>query len=98
MINFKIFEQKKSEIRSVLNGYFGVDFLIKTRKSEVMYPRQIYIYCLYIFTDIKLRGIAREAGLTDHSSVIYSVRKIRDYCKTDPRIKQEIIDIETLLE
>lgn len=92
------FEVKKNEIRQVITGYFGVDFLQKTRKREVCFPRQIYAYCLYIFTDMKLMWIAKEAGYADHSNTLYSVSTIRGLCTQNEKIKKQVIEIESMIE
>lgn len=92
------FEQKKSLIRGVITDYFRVDFLQKTRKREVCFPRQIYAYCLYIFTDAKLIWIAKEAGYADHSNTLYSVSTIRCLCRQNEKIKKQIIEIESMIE
>lgn len=93
-----LWDEKRSQIRSVVTGYFGVDFLQKTRKREVCYPRQIYMYGLYIFTELGLKTIANDVGLEDHSTVISTVRKIRNLCQYDDKVRKEIIAIESLME
>lgn len=89
---------KIEEIKAVISGHFGVDFLAKDRHWDVAYPRHIYAYCLYVFTPIILREIAEEVGYKDHSSVLHSAKKVREFCRYDPKIKQEVIAIESMIE
>lgn len=93
-----LWDEKREQIREIITRYFGVDFLQKTRKREVCYPRQIYAYCLYIFTDIKLTEIAKEAGYADHSNTLYSVSIIRELCKQNLDIKKQVIEVESMIE
>lgn len=89
---------KIDQIKAVISGHFGVDFLAKDRHWKVSYPRHVYAYCLYVFTPIILEEIAKELGYRHHSSVLHSAKKVREFCRYDPRIKQEVIAIESMIE
>lgn len=98
MTKVEIFQQKKAEIRAVIDRKFGVNFLKKTRERDIVYPKHLYVYCLYIFTDARLKKIANDVGYKNHSSVITSVKAVRALCKFNEEIKKEVITIEAVLE
>lgn len=87
------------KVDMVVKNHFNLDFVnIPNKKKEVVTPRQIYIYCLYVFTDLPLKSIAMLAGKKDHSTIIHSVRVVRDTCCYNENYRKEIIHIESMIE
>lgn len=91
-------EAKKNEIRSIVTGYFGIDFLQKTRKREVCYPRQIYMNCLRKFTGMSLEKIGQEAGFADHSTPSHSIKLLKNLSKYDERVRRQLMEIESMIK
>lgn len=88
------------KVHNVVREKFNVDFLGDNvgTKRKVVTPRQIYIYCLYVFTDLTLKQIAALVGKKDHTTIIYSVRVVKDICCTNQDYRKEIIQIESMIE
>lgn len=90
---------QKEKVREVVNSYFKVRFAqSKHRTVQVTTPRQILMYCLYVFTDLKLKAIALEAGRTDHTTVLHSVKTVRGLCDSYEDFRKKIIEIESMIE
>lgn len=87
------------KVRNVVRDKYEIDFIQdQRRKVEIVTPRQIYIYCLYVFTDLSLKQIALLAGKKDHSTIIHSVQVVRDTCFCNENYRKEIIQIESMIE
>jgi chromosomal replication initiator protein len=69
----------------------------KTRKREIVKPRQIAMYLLREDLSISYPYIGQKFGQRDHTTVIHAYRKISEIIKKDERLKQEINDIRNLL-
>lgn len=89
---------KKSKMKLVIDAYFGVDCLTKTRKRPYITARQVYTHCLHKFTDMKLREIARAVGCTDHATVIHSIKLVKYLCLNNERFRNQVIEIESMIE
>lgn len=88
------------EITSVVRNYYQVDPLdLSSKKREVAFPRQVAMYMMVVFTDTPLKDIAQLIiGKPDHSTVLYADRQVRAFCRFNPEIRKQIIDIESMLE
>jgi chromosomal replication initiator protein len=69
----------------------------KTRKKEVVKPRQLIMYILREDFAIPYPTIGQKLGGRDHTTVIHSYEKIKDDMKDDPALAQEINQIRALL-
>lgn len=86
-------------IRCVSN-YFKVskaEILGKSKKREVVEPRQICIYLIYNMMSLPLDAIGQKMGGRDHATVIYSRDKIAEQIKTDSKLGVAINDIKNML-
>jgi len=50
----------------------------KTRKTEIKEPRQVFQYLLFLYSNYSLEHIGMFSG-KDHSTVIYSVKTIKNF-------------------
>jgi chromosomal replication initiator protein len=98
MVKRTNWDEKKTQIRGIISGYFGVDFLVKTRKREVCYPRQIYMNCLRKFTRMSLTEIGQEAGFADHSTPSHSIKLLKNLSKYDEKVKRQLMEIESMIQ
>ncbi len=70
----------------------------KTRRKEVVKPRQIIMYILREDFKVSYPTIGDKLGGRDHTTVIHSCEKIKRELKTDPALVEEISRIKTLLK
>lgn len=69
----------------------------KTRKREIVRPRQIAMYILREDYGFAYPAIGEKIGGRDHTTVIHSYEKINENLKTDSDLVQEINQIRSLL-
>lgn len=65
-----------------------------TRKREVVIARQLSMYLAKAFTNKSLKSIGDDFGGKDHSTVIYSLRAVKDMMDTDEGFKNQVVEIE----
>jgi chromosomal replication initiator protein len=89
------------EIIKIIAGFYTMDpqkIYEKTRKKEIVYVRQMIMYILREYFNISYPAIGKEIGGRDHTTVIHSYEKIKDYIKDDPNVTQEIEQIRAILD
>ncbi len=69
----------------------------KTRKKEVVKPRQIIMYMLREEFSVSYPSIGEKLGGRDHTTVIHSCEKIKEEVKTNNALEQELEHIRTLI-
>jgi chromosomal replication initiator protein len=69
----------------------------KTRKKEVVKPRQIIMYVLREEFQVSYPSIGEKLGGRDHTTVIHSCEKIKEEIKTNVALEQELDHIRTLI-
>ena len=69
----------------------------KSRKREVVKPRQIIMYLLREEFNVSYPSIGEKLGGRDHTTVIHSCEKIKEEVKTDSSLEQELEHIRTLI-
>ena len=69
----------------------------KTRKKEVVRPRQIIMYVLREEFNVSYPSIGEKLGGRDHTTVIHSCEKIKQEVKTDTSLEQELDHIRALI-
>jgi chromosomal replication initiator protein len=69
----------------------------KTRKKEVVKPRQIIMYVLREEFNASYPSIGEKLGGRDHTTVIHSCEKIKEEIKTNTSLEQELDHIRTLI-
>ncbi|MBB4078097.1 chromosomal replication initiator protein [Lewinella aquimaris] len=65
-----------------------------TRRRHVVMARQISMFLVKQFTDQSLKAIGRLFGGRDHSTVLYSIKTVRDLMETNDEIKKDLADLE----
>lgn len=95
--------QKNISVKNVVDKvaeFYGVDeesIYEKTRRREVVRPRQIIMYILREDFRISYPTIGTKLGGRDHTTVIHSCEKIKREIVVDSGLAQEIQNIRTLL-
>jgi chromosomal replication initiator protein len=70
----------------------------KTRKKEVVKPRQLIMYIMREDFSISYPAIGEKLGKRDHTTVIHSCEKIKNELLHDTALVQELEQIRTLLK
>jgi chromosomal replication initiator protein len=69
----------------------------KTRKKEVVKPRQVIMYILREDFNISFPSIGEKMGGRDHTTVIHSCEKIKEDLKTNSLLMNEISQIRAMM-
>jgi chromosomal replication initiator protein len=89
-----------NELIKIIAGFYNIDensISDKTRKKEVVKPRQIIMYLLREEFNISYPTIGEKLGGRDHTTVIHSCEKIKTDLKTDNTLAQQINQIKSML-
>jgi len=69
------------------------DIAVKSRKREVLEPRQVVCWMMHRHAKITLREIG-EYFNTDHTTVIHCVQVVNNLMATEPEFKKKVMDIQ----
>ncbi|MCL5782158.1 MAG: DnaA/Hda family protein, partial [Patescibacteria group bacterium] len=69
----------------------------KTRRKEIVKPRQVIMYLLREDYNISFPSIGDRLGGRDHTTIIHSYEKIKGELKSDNLLSQEIAQLRTML-
>ncbi len=81
--------------------YYDIDqasIYEKTRRKEVVKPRQIIMYILREDFQVSYPAIGKKLGGRDHTTVIHSCEKIKNELKTNGELEEEITQVRLLLK
>jgi chromosomal replication initiator protein len=84
------------EVLRSVSQFYGISeaaIFEKTRKKDVVKPRQIVMFLLREDLHISYPSIGDRLGGRDHTTVIHSCEKIKVDCTKDPQLLQEIEQI-----
>lgn len=88
------------DIVKIVSDFYSIEeesIYEKTRRKEIIKPRQIIMYLLREDFNISYPSIGQKLGGRDHTTVIHSCEKIKVDLKEDPSLSQEINQIRNLL-
>ncbi len=88
------------DIVKIITDFYSVEeesIYEKTRRKEVIKPRQIIMYILREDFNISYPSIGQKLGGRDHTTVIHSCEKIKTDLKQDQTLGDEIREIRALL-
>ena len=88
------------DIVKIVSDFYNIDedsIYNKTRRKEVVKPRQIVMYLLREDFNISFPSIGEKLGGRDHTTVIHSYEKIKEDLKTNPMLLQEINQLRSML-
>ncbi|MBI2476344.1 MAG: chromosomal replication initiator protein DnaA [Candidatus Taylorbacteria bacterium] len=88
------------EVTKAVASFFNIeeeDIYEKTRRKEVVKPRQLVMYILREDFSVSYPLIGQKLGGRDHTTVIHSCEKIKNELKLNAALGQEIDQIRTLL-
>ena len=88
------------DVTKVVSDFYNIaenHIYEKTRRKEVVKPRQLVMYILREDCRLSFPFIGQRLGGRDHTTVIHSCDKIKNEIKEDPNLLQEINQIRALL-
>jgi chromosomal replication initiator protein len=80
-------------IQEIIADFFQVsiaDLKSKSRKKEVVYPRQLAMFLAKEYTDLPLKSIGYHFGGRDHSTVIHSIQSINLLMGETPDVEETL--------
>lgn len=88
------------EIVKMVADYYRIDeenIYEKTRRKEIIKPRQVAMYILREDFNISYPSIGQKLGGRDHTTVIHSCEKIKGEVKNDQILAQEIAQLRSMI-
>lgn len=88
------------DVVRVVSGFYNIEeraIYEKTRKKEVVKPRQVIMYLLREDMGVSYPSIGEKLGGRDHTTVIHSCEKIKNDIKLNQNLLQEINQLRSLL-
>ncbi len=88
------------EVVKIVSDFYNIEegsIYEKTRKKEVVKPRQVIMYILREDMNISYPSIGEKLGGRDHTTVIHSCEKVKEDIKSNQTLLQEINHIRSLL-
>lgn len=89
----------KDIVKTIADFYNIKESLIyeKSRRKEVVKPRQVIMYILREEFDESYPSIGQKLGGRDHTTVIHSCEKIKNELKTDHFLMEELKQIKSMI-
>lgn len=90
-----------SDVVEKIARYFDVDpasIYEKTRRKEVVKPRQLIMYILREDFQVSYPAIGQKLGGRDHTTVIHSCEKIKRELKESEELEEEVAQVRMLLK
>ncbi|MFA6463889.1 MAG: chromosomal replication initiator protein DnaA, partial [Candidatus Paceibacterota bacterium] len=88
------------DVIKVISKYYDLEeniLIDKTRKKDVVKPRQVAMYLLREDYNISYPSIGQKLGGRDHTTVIHSCEKIKEEIKNNPGLIRELTEIRSML-
>ena len=76
-------------------GLAGEELASATRARQVLVPRQVAMLLIKELLDVPLRRVGQALGGRHHSTVLHSIRKLKDQLATDRELRSKV---ESLVE
>lgn len=88
------------DIVKIVSDFYNIDeesIYNKTRRKEVVRPRQVVMYILREDFSISFPSIGEKLGGRDHTTVIHSYEKMKEEIKSDVVLSQEVNQLRSML-
>ena len=89
------------EIVKIISNFYNIEensIYEKTRRKEIVRPRQVIMYILREDFHISFPSIGDKMGGRDHTTVIHSCDKVKRDLTTDSLLGQEVHQIRLMLK
>lgn len=80
------------KIKELVEDYYGLDILLKSRKKLYVQARAVYYYLAREFTDNSLKKIGEIVG-KDHATVLYFLSEINYMRKFDSNFNENFYEL-----
>ena len=87
-------------ILNAVTGYYHIaqgDITGKSKKKEIVIPRQICCYLMCELLSLPLISIGKELGGRDHTTILYSRGKVDEMCRVNDKIAKDVDDIKNII-
>lgn len=84
-------------VQELVADFYNVtiaDLKSKSRKREVVHPRQVAMYLAKEMTELSLKSIGYHFGGRDHSTVIHAIQQVNDLIKEKSESREEIAKLK----
>ena len=84
-------------ILEIVCAEFGISresLCCRARPEHFTAPRQVAAFLIYRYTDLSTSQVAALLKRRDHSTILYSVRKVKERCATEPPFATRIAHLE----
>lgn len=98
--DIKLSKLTAEDIQRTVEKYFNIshsDLVGKTRKNDIKHARQIATYLIRTILELSTTEIGNKFN-QDHSTVLYSIKKIENDLKTNNNTKEEIEALRILIK
>jgi len=88
------------DLVKIVAGFYNIEensIYDKSRRKEVVKPRQLAMYILREDFSVSYPSIGQKLGDRDHTTVIHSCEKIKNELKSNQRLVQELSQIRALI-
>lgn len=89
------------EVIKIVSDFYNIEENVifeKTRKKEIIKPRQVIMYILREDMNISYPSIGEKLGGRDHTTVMHSCEKIKEDLKTNTSLVQELSQIRAMIQ
>ena len=100
LVNTKSKSVTSGDIIDLVSNFFNIsqkDIIGKSRKKELVYPRQIIMFLMRTENDTSYPTIGHELGGRDHTTAMHAFNKIKREFAENEKTKQDIESIKQLI-
>ena len=93
-------EITSASIISAVTSYYRIskaDLIGKSKKQEIVIPRQICCYLMCDLLSLPLIAIGKELGGRDHTTILYSRDRVDEMCHVNDKIAKDVDDIKNII-
>ncbi|MCH5146584.1 MAG: chromosomal replication initiator protein DnaA [Clostridiales bacterium] len=93
-------EITSASIISAVTAYYRIskaDLIGKSKKQEIVIPRQICCYLMCELLSLPLISIGKEMGGRDHTTILYSRDRVDEMCHVNDKIAKDVDDIKNII-
>src|SRR5690606_30046121 len=101
LIEYKESSLTPKHIIEAVAKFFDIDtkdLSGKSRKKELVVPRQIAMFLLREEISLSFPSIGNELGGRDHTTAIHACNKIQQDAQDNQKLKQQILSIKQLIQ
>lgn len=89
------------EVIKIVSDFYNIEessIYEKTRKKEIIKPRQVIMYILREDLNISYPSIGEKMGGRDHTTVMHSCEKVKNDLKENSSLTQELLQLRAMMQ